>query len=173
MKFCLKMCAMLSSRLARGNNFTSFFEISDRANGCLVPENWLQAKRSPTTRNDIWTLTTALFSKICGTWFFPDFMNSFRWLPCLDLKNCWSMWAAWCKSYKVPSKVPADEEASCSWMHGKRKYAFASGPKYSETFLLGSKICFRDMVHLHECKRRENKHSPRYSWFLVRDDKLF
>ena len=30
------MCAMLSSRLARGNNFTSFFAISDRANRPLV-----------------------------------------------------------------------------------------------------------------------------------------
>ena len=131
---------MLSSRLARGNNFTSFFEISDRANRPLVRASWHQAKSYMNTDDSI------VFKNLRDLIFFQTSMDSFRWLPCLELKNCWNV--------SILNK------------HFPRNQNIGKTKTFRDISFRKQSLLSGQMVHLRECKRRENKHSPRYSFFF-------
>ena len=89
-----------------------------------------------------------VFKNLRDLIFFQTSMDSFRWLPCLDLKNCWNV--------------------SSSNKHFPRNQNISKTKTFRDISFRKQSLLSRQMVHLRECKRRENKHSPRYSCFFLR-----
>ena len=135
---------MLSSRLARGNNFTSFFRPGKQtfSPGELTSGEMIAYHTK-------WYMNTddsIVFKNLRDLIFFQTSMDSFRWLPCLELKNCWNV--------------------SSLHKHFPRNQNIGKTKTFRDISFRKQSLLSGQMVHLRECKRRENKHSPRYSCFF-------